>query len=244
MLNDNIRELRKQKGYSQETLAGALNVVRQTVSKWEKGYSVPDAAMLEKMAEVFEVPVGQLLGAPSENAAQKTELAQISAQLAQLNEQMARELGRRRRLRRILLIVAAVFLALFFLIGGLFFISLPLTAHRSVEAGDVSQVEILLVPSLLYSQDEIDAAIETVKADFADDWHGCKLTQIRYAGDETAKEETAERGVETIVLLSSFDTLRLPDDSALNGNSTYVDWNWILIRGSDGRWVHIDHGYG
>ena len=62
MLSENIRELRKQKGYSQETFAQALNVVRQTVSKWEKGYSVPDAVMLEKMADVLDVSVGDLRG--------------------------------------------------------------------------------------------------------------------------------------------------------------------------------------
>ena len=66
MLSDNIKNLRKQKGYTQETLAQALNIVRQTVSKWENGYSVPDADMLEKLAEVFEVPVTDLLGSPSE----------------------------------------------------------------------------------------------------------------------------------------------------------------------------------
>ena len=57
MLKENIRRLRKDKGYLQETLAEALGVVRQTVSKWEKGLSVPDADLLEKMAELLEVDV-------------------------------------------------------------------------------------------------------------------------------------------------------------------------------------------
>lgn len=62
MLSDNIKILRKKKGYSQETLAEQLHVVRQTISKWEKGISVPDAVMLDRMAELFEVPVSVLLG--------------------------------------------------------------------------------------------------------------------------------------------------------------------------------------
>ena len=53
MLNENIKALRKNKGFTQDELASRLNVVRQTVSKWEKGYSVPDAEMLQKMAEIF-----------------------------------------------------------------------------------------------------------------------------------------------------------------------------------------------
>ena len=43
MLNENIRNLRKQKGLSQEELANRIHVVRQTVSKWESGLSVPDS---------------------------------------------------------------------------------------------------------------------------------------------------------------------------------------------------------
>ena len=39
MLNENIRAIRRAKGLSQEELAIKLNVVRQTVSKWEQGVS-------------------------------------------------------------------------------------------------------------------------------------------------------------------------------------------------------------
>ena len=46
MLSDNIKRIRKSKGLSQEELAIKLNVVRQTVSKWENGLSVPDLDML------------------------------------------------------------------------------------------------------------------------------------------------------------------------------------------------------
>ena len=89
MLSDNIKNLRKQKGYTQETLAQALNIVRQTVSKWEKGYSVPDADMLEKLAEVLEVPVSDLLGQPQDAQIQPSDIEKISSQLAILNDQMA-----------------------------------------------------------------------------------------------------------------------------------------------------------
>lgn len=62
MLNENIKALRKAKGLSQEELAIKLNVVRQTISKWEQGLSVPDSDMLVSMSEVFETPVSVLLG--------------------------------------------------------------------------------------------------------------------------------------------------------------------------------------
>ena len=53
--------LRKSKGFTQEELAIKVNVVRQTVSKWEKGLSVPDAATLQKIAEVLDITVNELL---------------------------------------------------------------------------------------------------------------------------------------------------------------------------------------
>ena len=66
MFQDNLKALRKKKGFTQEELAARLNVVRQTVSKWEKGLSVPDSELLIKLAEILEVPLSQLLGSKIE----------------------------------------------------------------------------------------------------------------------------------------------------------------------------------
>ena len=57
MLNENMKAIRKSKGLSQQELAVKLNIVRQTVSKWEQGLSVPDSDMLISISEVFEIPV-------------------------------------------------------------------------------------------------------------------------------------------------------------------------------------------
>lgn len=100
MLSDNIQALRKQKGYSQETLAERLHVVRQTVSKWEKGLSVPDAENLQAMAEIFEVSVSDLLGeriSVNEELQQENEVAK---QLSILNDQLASQSSRRRKMIR------------------------------------------------------------------------------------------------------------------------------------------------
>ena len=64
MLNENIKKLRKSKGLSQEELAIKLNVVRQTVSKWENGLSVPDSSMLIALADELDTSVAVLLGEP------------------------------------------------------------------------------------------------------------------------------------------------------------------------------------
>ena len=61
MLSEKLKQIRKEKGISQEDLAEKLNVVRQTVSKWEKGFSVPDTEMLIRIAEALDTPVNELL---------------------------------------------------------------------------------------------------------------------------------------------------------------------------------------
>ena len=86
MLQEKIKALRKERGLTQEELAIRVNVVRQTVSKWEKGLSVPDADLLQKIADVLEVTVSQLLGAESETAKSRNEIAE---QLSRINEQLA-----------------------------------------------------------------------------------------------------------------------------------------------------------
>lgn len=85
MINENIRNARREKGVSQEELAVRLNVVRQTVSKWERGLSVPDADVLIQMAELLDVPVERLLG----SGGGEGEDRELTESLAELNERLA-----------------------------------------------------------------------------------------------------------------------------------------------------------
>jgi len=86
MIGENIRRARRARGVSQEELAAKLHVVRQTVSKWETGISVPDADMVVRLAEVLGVPVGGLLGiSPREGS------GSLADTLARLNQELAEE---------------------------------------------------------------------------------------------------------------------------------------------------------
>lgn len=86
MFSENLKTLRKEKGFSQEQLAIRLNIVRQTVSKWEKGISVPDAELLIQLAEVLDVNVSDLLGKKIEIPEGQNELDALALELAKLNE--------------------------------------------------------------------------------------------------------------------------------------------------------------
>lgn len=114
MLGNNIKTFRKNKGYSQETLAQELFVVRQTVSKWEKGQSVPDAEMIEKLADTLDVSVNDLLGKEIEKKEKEEQQDnEVAKQLAILNDQLAGTTRRRKKLLKIILavIIAAVVLS-------------------------------------------------------------------------------------------------------------------------------------
>lgn len=87
MINDNIRKYRKEKGLSQEEMAVRLHVVRQTVSKWENGLSVPDAEMLIDIAQLLDVPVSKLLGIEVE----QSNTDNLTEELARLNELLAKK---------------------------------------------------------------------------------------------------------------------------------------------------------
>lgn len=95
MLNENIKAIRKSKGLSQQDLAVKLNVVRQTVSKWEQGLSVPDSDMLISISEALETPVSTLLG----ETVIETEVDNIKA-LSEKLEAINWQLAQRKNMRR------------------------------------------------------------------------------------------------------------------------------------------------
>ena len=97
MLKENIKLIRKSKGLSQEELAIKLNVVRQTISKWEQGLSVPDAEMLISLSEVFETPVSTLLGEKISEF-KVDDLKAISEKLEIINLQLSQRKKDRRKI--------------------------------------------------------------------------------------------------------------------------------------------------
>jgi len=108
LFSENLKLFRKTKGYSQEELAIRLNVVRQTISKWEKGLSVPDADMLIKIAEIFEVSVSEILGAKIDN---EIDINIVAEQLSRINEQLAIKNRRSHRIWKTVAIIIGAIIA-------------------------------------------------------------------------------------------------------------------------------------
>lgn len=119
MLNENMKTIRKSKGLSQQELAVKLNVVRQTVSKWEQGLSVPDSDMLISLSEALETPVSTLLG-KNVIEPEADDLKAISAKLEVINLQLAqRKTAGKRILHWFLISLCVVTATIFAILSGL-----------------------------------------------------------------------------------------------------------------------------
>lgn len=115
MLSENMKAIRKSKGLSQQELAIKLNVVRQTISKWEQGLSVPDSDMLISISEVLETPVSTLLG-ETVIETEVDHLKVISEKLEVINLQLAQRKTTRRKILHWLLISLCVVILIIFVV--------------------------------------------------------------------------------------------------------------------------------
>lgn len=109
MLSENIIALRKRQGMSQQSLADAVFVTRQIISKWEKNLSVPDADALIRLADALDTTVQNLLGQPEES--EPTPPSDIAAVLTRINDQLAIQNRRRARIWKIVALVLGLYVA-------------------------------------------------------------------------------------------------------------------------------------
>ena len=129
MLAENLKKIRKDKGYTQEILAEKLNVVRQTVSKWEKGLSLPDVDMLSKIANVLETDVNILL----DGQITTTDRSEIVKQLAKINEQLT---IKNRRYKKIMKTIAIILLII--VIFGILLVILNIGTFISISNSETT----------------------------------------------------------------------------------------------------------
>ena len=122
MFPENLKTMRKAKGHTQEELAIKLNVVRQTVSKWEKGLSVPDADVLCKIADVLDTDVSTLLG---EEIVAETDKNAVAQQLAKINEQLAMKNQRSKTIWKVIVVILCIIVIFYILAIVVFSVITP-----------------------------------------------------------------------------------------------------------------------
>ena len=133
MFGENLKTIRKTKGYTQEELAIKIHVVRQTISKWEKGLSVPDADTLSKLADVLEINVSELLGSEIKEETDKDEIAK---QLAKISEQLA---VKNRRHKRIWKVIGAILLAV--IVANMLLVVFGTVTYNEKDTENITTIE-------------------------------------------------------------------------------------------------------
>lgn len=133
MFGENLKTIRKTKGYTQEELAIKIHVVRQTISKWEKGLSVPDADTLSKLADVLEINVSELLGSEINEETDKNEIAK---QLAKISEQLA---VKNRRHKRIWKVIGAILLAV--IVANMLLVVFGTVTYNEKDTENITTIE-------------------------------------------------------------------------------------------------------
>lgn len=144
MLSETLKSFRKSKGITQEELAVRLNVVRQTISKWEKGLTVPDADTLIRIAEILDVNVSELLGAQASSKGNEDTVTDVAEQLSRINGQLAIKNQLSHRIWKIVglvLLIIMLFILILNIWGGTVFNSFNDSNTNETSSSMVSNTE-------------------------------------------------------------------------------------------------------
>lgn len=138
--------------------------------------------------------------------------------------------------KKIILILLAILAAL--LSAGAFILG---------DRGDVQHVTEKVGDSDLYSAGDIESAMAVVEKEFRKSFRGCTLTKLWYDENVCKLEQedllSQYGGDEAIVLLSDYEVGKSGGDGSLDPNSTYKNWEWILVRSTGGEWELKTWGY-
>lgn len=150
--------------------------------------------------------------------------------------------------------IAMVFAAALALAGCAPVGSMDMAVDDTAEP-DTPLVEIDYGKSELYTEEEIDAAIEVIHQEF-DTWEGCTLKEIRFAGDEVntkenvrwlneiAKEKPDGDYTQCIEFTTDFHSPEKSEEaSAWEPDTDYTDYQWWLGRADGSDWTLITWGY-
>ena len=77
-----LKELRKEKGFTQEQIAEKLNVSGRTVSRWETGNNIPDISLLVEIAELYDITIPEIINGERKSENMKEEIKEVAEVMA------------------------------------------------------------------------------------------------------------------------------------------------------------------
>ena len=122
-----------------------------------------------------------------------------------------------------------------------------LTGKPLFRRGNVNHTVVESPVSEIYSEKDLEAAMEAAMGYFHDYFGGCTMESIAYLGDTRSAgyaDDAGRYGVdEVVVLTSSFSVGKHGGDGSLTPGGHYTNWLWIMGRKTGESWKHLDHGY-
>lgn len=141
MLSENIKARRQELHLSQQELADRLCVVRQTVSKWEKGLSVPDSDLLVALSEVLELPVSTLVDEDAQPLSSRPyAIEELVERIDKFEQDREKRITRRRNMLCATLAAASVLIAIVFIViccTGSFYLAWDFSDPETAVAGTI-----------------------------------------------------------------------------------------------------------
>ena len=90
-----LKELRREKGITQEQLAEQLNVSGRTVSRWETGSNMPDIDILVELAELHDVTIPEIIDGERKSENMKKEVKETALALSEYAENINRNIRKK-----------------------------------------------------------------------------------------------------------------------------------------------------
>lgn len=238
-----LRDLRKEKGLTQEELAEHFNISARTVSRWETGSNMPELSILVEMSEFYEVGIKEIIDGERERTldVKDSEIKDTLVKVVDYSNEYSRK-----KVKKVWIIVFSLLLVLLAVI-----LIVPTALFTDNKGGNTAEVKIDYGASSIYTKADMDEAIELIKTKFAS-WEGCELHSISYKSDECNRKENIEwlnsignrdtEYTQCIELLSDFYSSKTSGGS-WNGDYEYTDCQWWLARTDGGEWHLLTWGY-
>ena len=224
---------RKKKNLTQAQLGEYLKVSGKTISRWETGKYMPDISYLIPLSECLDISVHELLlGEMIEDKDMKAKTQETTKTIVEMNKK------KRKKIESFYIIVI--------LILALVCMYVSYNEGFSLH-GNVENVNRVIETSNLYSEEEINDAMDVIIEDFERTFHGCTLKELRYSdiGYLSSSQSCGciENYEKTIIIYSVFDVAEKGASSTLNAGSIYTQYQWGLAK-INGIWKICNKGMG
>lgn len=140
-----LKELRKEKNYTQEQVADKLGVSGRTISRWETGAYMPDISLLVDIAEMYDVDVRDLIDGERKDINMNSEVKEVAIKMAGYSKMQTESIKKWIKTMSVSLLIVSVFLVIMEFVSSLLLIRA--TGHRDLRVNTIQIFSGLIGPA-------------------------------------------------------------------------------------------------